>query len=346
MNLDLIIFGNTLFDYFYCLGVFVILILIFKIFQFYILRRLKKIAEKTKTGIDDTLIVVVQSLRPRFYYFLAFYLATYSVVLSDLVKNIIEGILIILVVYQVIVASQVIIDYILDKKSGEKDVETKVAISNISKLVKFILWFLGILLILSNLGVNITSLVAGLGVGGIAIAFAMQNILSDLFSSFAIYFDKPFKVGDFIKIGMDAGTVEKIGIKTTRLKTPQGEELIVSNQELTSARIQNFKRMEERRGVFSFSLTYETPVEKLRVIPNYIKEIIESIDGVKFGRTHLKEFGDSALNYEAVYFVESNNYDEFMDIQQEINLKIMEKFEKEGIEMAFPTRTVFVKNSS
>ncbi|MFC1623637.1 mechanosensitive ion channel family protein, partial [Patescibacteria group bacterium] len=319
-------------------------LLVFKVFQFYILRRLKKVAERTKTDADDTLISVVQSLRPRFYYFLAFYLATYSIVLSDLVKNIIEGILIILVVYQVIIASQVIIDYILEKKAGEKeDLETKPAIKNISGLIKFVLWVLGLMLILSNLGVNITSLIAGLGVGGIAIAFAMQNILSDLFSSFAIYFDKPFKVGDFIMMGTDAGTVEKIGIKTTRIRTSQGEELVVSNQELTSARIQNFKKMEERRGVFGFGVAYETSVSKVREIPNDIKQIIESIDGVRFDRAHFKSFGESNLDFEVVYYVNTSEYGKFMDIQQEINLKIMEKFEEKGIEMAYPTRTLYMK---
>ncbi|MFC1623643.1 mechanosensitive ion channel family protein, partial [Patescibacteria group bacterium] len=319
-------------------------LLVFKVFQFYILRRLKKVAERTKTDADDTLISVVQSLRPRFYYFLAFYLATYSIVLSDLVKNIIEGILIILVVYQVIIASQVIIDYILEKKAGEKeDLETKTAIKNISGLIKFVLWVLGLMLILSNLGVNITSLIAGLGVGGIAIAFAMQNILSDLFSSFAIYFDKPFKVGDFIMMGTDAGTVEKIGIKTTRIRTSQGEELVVSNQELTSARIQNFKKMEERRGVFGFGVAYETSVSKVREIPNDIKQIIESIDGVRFDRAHFKSFGESNLDFEVVYYVNTSEYGKFMDIQQEINLKIMEKFEEKGIEMAYPTRTLYMK---
>ncbi|OGD67345.1 hypothetical protein A2442_01095 [Candidatus Campbellbacteria bacterium RIFOXYC2_FULL_35_25] len=348
MNSETIILGNTLLDYSYALGIFLVLFFAFRIFQFFILRRLEKLAKKTKTDIDDTLIGIIKSLKPSFYYFLAFYLATYSIVVSDLFKKISEGILLFLIVYQVILVVQIFIDYVLEKslKNKDGDSDSRTAINSISKIAKFILWVLGLLLILSNLGVNITSLVAGLGVGGIAIAFALQNILADLFSSFAIYFDKPFKVGDFIVIGTDKGVVEKIGIKTSRLKTLQGEELVISNQELTSARIQNFKKMQERRCSFTFGVTYETPSDKLRAIPSYITAIVGSLEGVRFDRAHFNKFDDSALTYEVIYFVDSGDYTLYMDVQQEINFEIVEKFEKEGIDMAYPTRTVYMKNVS
>lgn len=344
MNLQTIILGNTLIDYGYALVALVFFVVVFKTFQFVVLKKLQKMAEKTKTDIDDTLINIVKSLKPQFYYFFAFYLATYSISVSDLFKNITEGILLVLVVYQVITALQILIDYMIEKRIDiTDDAKTDDAMLNVGKITKIILWIFGFLLILSNFGINVTSLMAGLGIGGIAIAFALQNILTDLFSSFAIYFDKPFKVGDFIKVGTDTGTVEKIGIKTTRLRTPQGEELVVSNQELTSARIQNFKQMLERRGLFSVGVTYDTSAEKLKEIPIMIKKIIESIEGVRFDRAHFKDFGESSLNFEIVYYLYSSDYAEFMNAQQEINLKIVERFEKEGIEMAYPTQTIFLK---
>src|SRR3989339_518461 len=260
MNSETIILGNTLLDYSYALGIFLVLFFAFRIFQFFILRRLEKLAKKTKTDIDDTLIGIIKSLKPSFYYFLAFYLATYSIVVSDLFKKISEGILLFLIVYQVILVVQIFIDYVLEKslKNKDGDSDSRTAINSISKIAKFILWVLGLLLILSNLGVNITSLVAGLGVGGIAIAFALQNVLEDLFSSFTIYFDKPFKVGDFIVIGADSGTVKHIGIKSTRIETLQGQELIVSNRELTNTRVNNYKRMEKRRIVNTIGVEYGT----------------------------------------------------------------------------------------
>jgi MscS family membrane protein len=178
---------------------------------------------------------------------------------------------------------------------------------------------------------------------GVAIAFAFQNILEDLFSSFAIVFDKPFKIGDFIIVGDKLGVVEKIGIKTTRIKSLQGEEIVISNKELTSAQVRNFKKMETRRISFSFGVTYQTPTEKLKGIPKTVESIIEETDNVRFDRAHFNEFGDSALLFEVVYYVEGNDYNMYMDAQQQINLKIKESFEKDGIEMAYPTQTIFLQ---
>ena len=183
---------------------------------------------------------------------------------------------------------------------------------------------------------------AGLGIGGIAIAFALQNILSDIFASFSIYFDKPFKVDDFIIIGDDKGVVKKIGIKSTRIQTLQGEELVISNKELTESRVHNYKKMERRRIVFVFGVTYETPTEKVKKIPSIIKDIIEKTELADIDRVHFKEFADFSLNFEVVYYLKTSDYAEYMDTQQEINLAMKEHFEKEQIEFAYPTQTVFV----
>lgn len=331
-------------EYLYALGILIGLVIVFRIFQFYVIRKLKKAAEKTETDIDDTFIEIIQSIKPPFYYFLAFYLATYYITISQVLKDVMEGVLVALITYQVVTASIILIDYVLHKKIAENDEGTGHAMGTIGKIIKVILWAMGLLFVLSNFGVNVTSLVAGLGIGGIAIAFALQNILEDLFSSFTIFFDKPFQVGDYIIVGGDKGTVKKIGIKTTRIKTSRGEELVISNKELTSARIQNFKKLEERRGVFNFGITYETPTKKIREIPKDLEKIINSIDGVRFDRAHFTKFDDSALNFEIVFYIQSSEYAKFADAQQEMNIRILEKFEEQGIEMAYPTRMVYTKH--
>ncbi|MBI4232420.1 mechanosensitive ion channel family protein [Candidatus Peregrinibacteria bacterium] len=210
-------------------------------------------------------------------------------------------------------------------------------------LIKIVIWSVGGLLIFSNLGFDVTSLVTSLGIGGIAVALAVQNILGDIFSSFSLYFDKPFQVGDFIIAGEHSGRVKKIGLKSTRLETLQGEELVISNKELTTSRVQNFKKLKRRRVALNFGLIYETPVKKLRKVNDIVKEIIEGLDVVEFGRSHFSQFAAASLNFEVIYFVNSQEYEVYMDRQQEINLKIKEAFEKEKITMAYPTQTLYLK---
>lgn len=340
------ILGNTLKDFAMSIVVFIVALGVFWVLQNAILSRLKKIAEKTATDLDDTLIKIVQSLKPPFYYFLSFYIALKYLGISETALSIATAILIVWIISQIIVAVQILIDYIAQKKlKDDSDRGTETAVGAIKIFAKVVLWSGGILMILSNLGVDITALVAGLGIGGIAIALAAQNILADLFSSISIYFDKPFEVGDFIAIGDKKGTVEKIGIKTTRLKALQGEELVISNQELTSSQVQNYKKMKERRADFSFGVTYETPTEKLREIPVVVQAIIESMSGARFDRAHFVSFDDSALSFKVVYYVNSKDYSVYADIQQEINFKIKEQFEQKGIDMAYPTQTIYMAKS-
>ncbi len=336
--------GNTVGGFVVAFGAFVLFLVIFKIFQVVILSHLKKLAEKTETDIDDTLVSIVKSIKPPFYSFLAFYAATFFITLNDILEKAVGVVLIIWIVVQVIVAVQILIDYVVRKRMGEEeDAAAENAINIIGKLSKGVLWVVGLLLILSNLGIDITSLVAGLGIGGIAIALALQNILSELFSSFAIYFDKPFQPGDFIVVGDKKGVIEKIGIKTTRMRALQGEEIVISNKELTSAQIQNFKKMEERRVSFSFGITYETPVEKVKKISGVVKEVIEGEEGARFDRAHFSRFDDSALNFDVVYYVQSGDYANYMDIQQNINIRIMEIFEEMKVDMAYPTQTIYMQ---
>lgn len=335
--------GNNIKSYLMALVYFFVLLILFKYFQRFILKRLAKMAKRTKTDIDDTLVKIIQSLRPPFYLFLTFYFSIKFLVFSGFMEQIINAILIIWITYQVIIAIQILIDYIV-KKGLKKEEEkgTQAAFTLLGKIAKGILWAIGALLVLSNLGINVTSLIAGLGIGGIAIALALQNILGDLFSSFAIYFDKPFVVGDYISLGKHKGVVEHIGIKTTRIRGPQGEEISISNQELTSTRVKNFKKMEERRISFSFGVVYEIQSEKLKQIPKIIESIIKSMKLVRFDRTFFIEFGDSSLLFEVVYFVQTPDFKAYRNVHQEILFKINDTFQQRGIVIAYPTQTIYI----
>ena len=222
----------------------------------------------------------------------------------------------------------------------EKDPSKKQGLHGIITVIKVIVWGIGIISVMDYMGYPVKTALAGLGIGGIALAIASQTILGDLFSYFSIFFDKPFEAGDFIIVGDFLGTVEKIGIKTTRITSLSGEQLIFSNTDLTNSRIRNYKRMQKRRVVFKFGVIYQTPLEKMKEIPSIIKQIISSVEDTIFDRAHFFAFGSSSLDFEVVYYVLSSDYNKYMDIQQEINQKIMEEFEKREIEFAYPTQTV------
>ncbi|MCR4279290.1 MAG: mechanosensitive ion channel family protein [Candidatus Zambryskibacteria bacterium] len=335
---------NTVYDYLTLILVFAALLLVFKIFHDVVLSKLGRIAERTKTDLDETFVEILKNLRPPFYIFLSFYFALKFVVIPDFLQSVFDLILVIWVVYQVVRSLAVFVDYAAGKyKLREENEGTKAAITLIGRIVKGILWVVAILFALSNLGVNVTSLMAGLGIGGIAVALALQSVLSDLFSSFSIYFDKPFVPGDFIIVGSDMGVVENIGIKTTRIRALQGEEIVISNQELTSTRVHNFKKLQERRVVFSFGVVYGTSTAELKKIPGAIKKIIDSVDLVRFDRAHFFSFGESSLDFEVVYYLQSSDYNEYMDIHQKILLKIKDALEKQDVSIAFPTRTVHLE---
>jgi small-conductance mechanosensitive channel len=218
------------------------------------------------------------------------------------------------------------------------------AMDVLSFVARVAVWSILLLVLLDNLGVDITTLVAGLGVGGIAMALAAQNILGDLFASLSIVLDKPFVVGDFMIVDDYLGSVEQVGIKTTRVRSLSGEQLIFSNNDLLNSRIRNYGRMMERRVVFSLGVTYQTSPDKLKRIPDIIREAVEAQDEVRFDRAHFQKYGDFALIFEVVYYVLMADYNRYMDIQQAINLSIFERFANEGIEFAYPTQTLYVAN--
>lgn len=333
-------------------GLFVAFIILFKLLQLIVIVRLRALSKRTKTDIDDVVIDAIGDIRPWVYVVFAVYVALIPVSISGTLGTIVTALFLFTLVWQAIEVAAKFVDYgatrFLEKdEDGDGIVDPNAATAShmVTLMARIVLWSLGGLFVLSNLGIEITSLIAGLGIGGIAIAFALQGILSDLFSSFSLYFDKPFRIGDYIVIGEHSGTVEKIGIKTTRIRTLQGEELVVSNAELTSTRVQNFKKMQERRIAFQFGITYETPHEKVKEIPKMVEEIFGSVTGGRLDRAHFTTYGDSALIFDVVFYVESSDYNEYLDIQQKINFELMGRFASEGIEFAYPTQTLYVKQT-
>jgi len=209
-----------------------------------------------------------------------------------------------------------------------------------------LLWLAVFLLTLDNLGYDVTALIAGLGVGGVAVALAVQNILGDLFASLSILVDKPFVIGDFLIIDDYMGSVEHVGLKTTRIRSLSGEQLIFSNSDLLKSRLRNYGRMYERRVAFTIGVTYETPREKLKLIPGILQTAIEAQEKTRFDRSHFAKYGDFALNFETVYYVLGPDYNLYMDIQQAINLQLHEQFESLAIDFAYPTQVVHLRGES
>jgi len=338
--------ANTVMDLLVALGTFIIVFIAMAILWKFLLSRVRFIAKKTKFKADDVVLDVLEGVGSLFYIAVALFAAIQSLTLAPIINIVIKAVFLVAVTFEVIKLAERVISFFIMRsmsKKGQVDYEDKKVAAVFSVFIKIILWSLGGLLILSNLGFDVTSLIAGLGIGGLAISLALQSILGDLFSSLSIAVDKPFEEGDFIVAGDHKGTVKHIGIKSTRIQALQGEEIVISNSELTTARVQNFRKLQKRRVVFNIGVTYSTPKEKLEKVPGIIKNCVESAEKTEFDRAHFSEFGDFSLNFEVVYFILSNDYVEYMDAQQTMNLAIVEGFEKEGIEIAFPTQTVFVE---
>ncbi|RLF38896.1 MAG: mechanosensitive ion channel family protein [Thermoplasmata archaeon] len=314
---------------------------------------LSRWAEKTETKLDDE---ILKNIKTPISLFIVLVGAYYSLGYLSFLRpysNILSGIFIVaetlLVAYAIVKLITVLVNWYAEKRRKLGKELSEHLLFLLKKIVQATVYIFAFLFILYAFNIDLSGVVVGLGVGGIAIALAVQNILGDIFSAFSIYFDRPFEIGDFIVIGEYMGTVKRIGIKSTRIQLLQGEELVISNRELTTAKIRNFKRMEKRRVVFTIGVTYDTPLEKLKKIPEIIREIInpEKLPDVdRLDRVHFKEFGPYSLNFEIVYYLKTRDYMKYMDTQQAINFAIKEAFEKEGIEMAFPTQTIYLSKSS
>lgn len=318
-----------------------------------VIRKLKKISKKTKNQFDDFAVKIIDEINILFFLLLAFYFALQTLNVPEVVDRNLYYIFLILITILVIRFIQKLIAFGAEQYAKhlaklDKSPMDKTLVKYLVRIFNTCLWIFGLLMIISNLGYNVSSLLAGIGIGGIAIALASQQILSNFFNSLFIIFDKPFKVGDTVSIDEHTGEVIDIGFRSTRVKTLRGEELILSNSDVMSSRVQNFKKMKKRRSVFTIGVTYDTPLKKLKKVPKLILDIIKKQEFADTeedsSRVHFAEYADSSMNFEVVYHLVTKEYKVFSDTQQDINFAIAEAFEKEGIEMAFPTRTIYLKN--
>jgi small-conductance mechanosensitive channel len=347
--LDQVYFSNRVETWLLALAVTAIIFIVLKIVQRVSIKNLSRLAGKTETKIDDLLVGVLSKTKILFLIIVSIYFGSSTLILHPAISRFWQKIVIMTVIIQVTFWVGAGIAFWLTnavKKRMEEDAASATTISVLGFISKLILWSIALLLMMDNIGINITSLVAGLGIGGIAVALSVQNILGDLFASLSIVIDKPFVIGDSIVVDQLSGIVEHIGMKTTRVRSVGGEQLIFSNNDLLKSRIGNYRRMTERRIVFIFGVIYHTPPEKLVLINTIIKEIVEAQHPVRFDRVHFKEYGESSLNFEVVYFVKNPDYNLYMDIQQAINLEIFRRFLSEGIEFAYPTRTMFIQSGA
>jgi small-conductance mechanosensitive channel len=311
------------------------------------LRRAERWSERTATRVDDVLVALLASLKRVFFLAVGLWVAAEIVDLSAAATRVSRTGVTLLALVQVGLSLQAVIGKLARGfTQGDVDGEAKTAASATAFLANLAIWAVLVVSALSVLGFKISALVAGLGVGGVAAALAVQSILGDLFASLSIYFDRPFHLGDFIIAGDELGTVERIGLRTTRVRSLGGEEIVFANGDLTKSRIRNYKRMKERRVVFGMGVQYDTTLEQLQAIPGLLRAIIEAEPDTRFDRAHFKEFGDFALTFEAVFYVLSADYNLYMDRQQAINLKIFAEFARRGIQFAVTTQKLLLVRAS
>jgi small-conductance mechanosensitive channel len=290
------------------------------------LRYLASSATDGERGFRALIVGLTRSTSSLFLVLLALYCGSYTLPLTIRAAATISTVIQVAVLFQLGVWSIRLvlhgIEMFVDRQPQGEEARLATAIGAIRFIARVAVWALVGLLVLSALNINITALIAGLGIGGVAVALAAQNVLGDLFASLSILLDRPFAVGHFIVVGDMAGTVEHVGIKSTRIRSLSGEEVVQSNTNLLNARIHNYRHLYDRRVLFAFGVTYDTPHQKLTAIPEIVREIIQGIEKTRFDRAHFKEYGDSALNFEVVYYVLSPDYNLYMDVQQGINLDL------------------------
>jgi small-conductance mechanosensitive channel len=344
--LERVYLGNTVREYLIALAIFLVGVLAVRVMKSLLIRKLQSWAANSKNRYDDLLVHTVSRFGVPALNLLVLYWALYSLEFSPRIHRVLDVAVASVVAFFLIrlvtsTLRYLVEDYVRRQEHGPEKVQQ---VQGIILILSVVVWALGLIFLFSNLGYDVTAIIAGLGVGGIAVALAAQNILGDLFNYFVIFFDKPFEVGDFIIVDDKLGTVEYIGIKTTRVKSLSGEQIVFSNSDLTNSRIHNYKRMFRRRVVFNVKVGVHTPPEHVKTIPQILRQIIQDMEGPTLDRAHLLNFDREGMNYEVVYYVESPDYNVYMDIQQAINFAILDAFRERNIELLYPS--LFVKVSS
>jgi len=346
VSLETMFLGNSLQAWATAICLALIINVVIDVGRWWVLKYFAVFAAKTPTGLDDAFVAMAQKTKQLLIFGVTLLVGTQYLELADKVSSYFIKIATVSLFLQIGLWLSAGLNFWINRyrhNSMSTDAAATTSLAALSFVGKMVLWSIILLLMLSNLGIDVTALVAGLGVGGIAIALAVQNILGDLFASLSIVIDKPFVVGDFIEVDTFIGTVEHVGLKTTRIRSNTGEQIVISNSDLLKTRIRNYKRMAERRILFRFGVIYQTPTEKLKAIPQMVQQIIDDLEVTRFDRAHFVQFGDSSLDFEVVYWMLNPEFIAFRNAQQEINLQLFDRFSKEGIDFAYPTQTLFVE---
>jgi len=347
--LSLTLFDNSLLQWSIALSICAGAIIVLRVLQAVVVSRLRDVAAKLRLIWPEKILDGLSQTKLPLLILIGVWAGSLALELPDRAETILGNVVTVAVMIQIGLWALLFLNAWLTHFREKNIASNPGAVTSIGALGfigKLVIWSAVVLMALSNLGVDITALVAGLGIGGIAVALAVQNILGDLFASMTIVVDKPFVIGDFLILGEHMGVVEHIGLKSTRIRSLSGEQIILSNTELLNSRIRNYGRMYERRVLVELGVTYQTSRDNLKKIPDIIRSAVEKQQKTRFDRAHFKSYGNFSLNFEYVYYVLAADFNLYMDIQQAINLDIHEAFEKAGIEFAYPTQTLFVQGLS
>lgn len=346
--LDQVYYHNTVRQYLITAGIILGGFLVVLIFKRLIIKHLQAWASKTPGTWDDLIVENIGRSGMPVIFWTIVYWGIHLLEMSDSTARVIRIAASIVITFYVLrVITSVIVQLIKSAVRRRGHSEAKIRqLGGLIMIINGIVWILGALFLLSNWGVQVAPILAGLGIGGIAVALAAQNILGDVFNYFVIFFDRPFEAGDFIIVDDKLGTIEYVGIKTTHIRSLSGEQIVIGNANLTSSRIHNYKRMLERRVVFTINVELNTPLPLVEKIPALLKSAVERQQRVRFDRAHFASYSDWGLRFEIVYYVLSPDYNVYMDTQQAINLAIYKEFESLHIRFAFPTQSLFIKPSS
>jgi len=347
--LDWSFIGNSLANWIKALVIAGISLVILRSARNLVVRRMVQLASQTETDLDDLATNLLRDTRPWFFLTLSVFLGSRLLNIPTTVDVLLYTITVFASMTQAGLWGNRLISYGLGRYSRhiqDGDPGTANTVSVLGFIGRIVLWATILLLALDNAGVEINGLLAGLGISGIAVALAVQNVLGDLLAYISIMMDRPFVIGDFIVVDDIMGTVERIGLKSTRVRSLTGELIVFSNNDLLGTRLRNFQDRQERRIALSIGVVYDTPSEKLSAIPAMLREIVETQETARFDRAHFKELGSFSLDFEIVYYVTSPDYLAYMDCQEAINMAIVRRFEQEGVGFAFPTQTIHVDNLS
>lgn len=338
--------GNAPAAYAYALAAFGLALALLYLVKNVGVARLRSIAAATETDLDDLAISLIGKVQWFEYQLVAFYVGTRYLVLSPGFDRGLKAVILIVFTYRAITLAQDLLSYWINKVAAQRELQGQAkdsVVRSTQVILRTIIWVAAILFALDNLGVNISAVLTGLGIGGVAVALAAQAILGDLFNFFVILLDKPFAIGDFVVSDTVSGTIEHIGLKSTRIRSLSGEMVVVSNSNLLGSRIRNYKDLTKRRVVFKTGVVYGTSPETLRRVPEAVKKAVLAVPKAEFDRCNLAACGEYALEFETVYYLNEPDYNAYMAAHEKTLLGVLEGLAAAGAEPAYPTQTVLVK---